>query len=235
MWWDVAFAAGLLGLLVGQVPPPSGATANILDASGQLIATAAFREGSGEVLVTLSFPQPPVLSGAHAIHINNAGRCDPPDFASSGIIFNPFNKQHGRNNPEGTEVGDLANANLSTGLSSYNANAIGATLGAGPGSLLSPSRSIVIYSGTDDQQTAPDGNPGTPIACGVIIGSGNAAPAPILILPTAVPLAVPTQATQASSGPSLLNIGVIAVLGVALIGGGVLLRRSSAETKQQHG
>jgi hypothetical protein len=178
--------------------------------------------------------------------------------------------------------------NFSTGLTSYNTNAIGATLGAGPGSLVSPSRSILIYSGTDDQQTPPDGNPGSPIGCGVILGAGAAAasgsavpaqvvpstisqvvppavrsgvspvavakpaaanasvvpspspvvaaaPTPILILPTPVPLVTATQVGQASSGPSLVNIGLIAVLGLALIGGGLLLRRGSAETKQQRG
>jgi Cu-Zn family superoxide dismutase len=268
MWWQSVLGAVVVGFVVAQSPPPpAGASAEIRDATGRLLATATFRDGRGEVLVNLSFPQPPPLSGAHAIHINDAGRCDGPDFATSGDIFNPFNKQHGRNNPEGPEVGDLPNVNFSTGLTSYDTNAIGATLGDGPGSLVNPSRSIVIYSGTDDQQTPPDGNPGTPIGCGVIVAGPlsaspaplaspatgplparaaagaspspsviavAAAPTPILILPTPVALAAPstTQTPQSGTGPNLLNVGVIAVLGLALIGGGLVLRKSSAEADQ---
>ncbi len=277
MWWQAALAA-MVGFVVAQAPPPPGASAEIRDASGNLLATAAFREGRGEVLVTITFPPQARLSGAHAIHINDTGRCDSPDFATSGSIFNPFNKQHGRNNPEGAEVGDLPNINFSTGLTSYNTNAIGATLGSGAGSLVNPSRSIVLYSGTDDQQTPPDGNPGTPIGCGVVVPAASgapspapvslrvaspvsqavprpivpsvvpavaaqpspspvaAAPTPVLILPTPVPLAAaPTQSAPSTTGPSLLNIGVIAALGLALIAGGVLLRRSSTEVDQQKG
>jgi Cu-Zn family superoxide dismutase len=103
MWWQAAIAAGVFGLLVAQAPPPPGASAEIRDATGNLLATAAFREGNAEVLVSLTFPQQTALSGGHAIHINAAGRCDPPDFATSGSIFNPFNKQHGRNNPEASK------------------------------------------------------------------------------------------------------------------------------------
>jgi superoxide dismutase, Cu-Zn family len=161
-----------------QAPPSVGATAELRDATGRVVATADFREGRGEVLVTLNFPSPPVLSGTHGLHINDTGRCDPPDFSTSGKIFNPLGKHHGRQNPEGSEVGDLPNVNFSTGLTAYNTTAIGATLGGGSTSLLSPNRSIVIYSGEDDQKTDPDGNPGTAVACGVIAaGSAAAQPA----------------------------------------------------------
>jgi superoxide dismutase, Cu-Zn family len=176
-----------------QAPPTVGATADMRDAAGRMVATADFREGRGEVLVTLNFSNPPVLSGTHALHINDTGRCDPPDFSTSGRIFNPFNKRHGRQNPEGSEVGDLPNVNFSTGLTAYNTTAIGATLGQGASSLLNPNRSIVIYSGEDDQKTDPDGNPGTPVACGVIGTASAAQPAarPAVAVSSPVPGAAP--------------------------------------------
>lgn len=175
-----------------------GATAQVHDSANRLVATADFREGHGEVQITISFSSPPVLSGTHAIHILETGRCDPPDFTTAGNIFNPFNKKHGRQNPEGAEVGDLPNVNFSNGLTSYNTTATGATLGAGAGSLLSPNRALVIFSGEDDQITDPDGNPGSRVACGVITASnGTSAAAPVaqpgapLAQPGAPPVAQP--------------------------------------------
>jgi Cu-Zn family superoxide dismutase len=177
---------------MAQVPPP-GATAEVRDASNRVVATAEFREGRGEVLITLAFPNPPVLSGTHAIHINDTGRCDPPDYTTSGNIFNPLNKKHGRQNPEGSEVGDLPNVNFSTGLTSYNTTATGATLGGGTTSLLSPARALVIYSGEDDQKTDPEGNPGSRIACGVIMAAAGGA-----VVAAAQPTLPPTPAVAAS-------------------------------------
>lgn len=182
-----------------QAPPTPGATAEVRDAAGRLLATADFREGRAEVLITLSFPNPPVLSGTHALHITDTGRCDPPDFATSGNIFNPNNKKHGRQNPEGSEVGDLPNVNFSTGLTSYNTTATGATLGQGAASLLSPNRALVIYSGEDDQKTDPDGNPGTKIGCGVITASGAA---PAAAAPAAAPAVAVVSPTPTRPVPT---------------------------------
>jgi Cu-Zn family superoxide dismutase len=175
---------------------PVGATSELRDATGRLIANAEFREGRDEVLIALNFPNPPALSGTHALHIDQQGRCDPPDFTTSGNIFNPTNKSHGRQNPEGAEVGDLPNVNFSNGLTTYNTTAIGATLGEGPASLLSPNRSLVIYSGQDDQKTDPEGNSGVPIGCGVIEAVGApgaaavAAAAPVVSQASPAPIAV---------------------------------------------
>ena len=69
--------------------PPVGATADVRDANGRLVATAEFREGRGEVLITIIFATPPALSGTHGLHIQESGRCDPPDFTTAGPGFNP--------------------------------------------------------------------------------------------------------------------------------------------------
>jgi hypothetical protein len=88
---------------------------------------------------------------------------------TAGGGFNPFGKKHGRQNPDGPQVGDLPNVNFTTGLTSYSTTAIGATLAAGVASLLGPNKTaLIIYANPDDQQTNPDGKTGARIACGVI-------------------------------------------------------------------
>src|ERR1700694_3408915 len=78
-----------------QANTTTGAVADIKDVSGKTIATAELREDQGKVQVALSLPSPSPLTGKHAIHIMEVGRCDPPDFLSAGVIFNPFGKNHG--------------------------------------------------------------------------------------------------------------------------------------------
>jgi Cu-Zn family superoxide dismutase len=187
--------------------PAVGATAEVRDTANRLVATAEFREGRGEVLITIRFPSPPVLSGTHGIHINEVGRCDPPDFLTAGNIFNPFGKKHGRQNPEGAEVGDLPNVNFTTGLTTYNTSAPGATLAAGSASLLNPSRSLVIFSGEDDQKTDPEGNAGTRIACGVITAAAGApaAPGPAGAVAAASPTATRPAAPAAQAAPKVAS------------------------------
>jgi Cu-Zn family superoxide dismutase len=174
--------------------PPVGASAEVRDAQGRLLANAEFREGRGEVLITILFPQPAALTGTHALRIHEAGKCDAPNFTSAGNGFNPLGKKHGRQNPDGPQIGDLPNVNFTNGLTSYNTSAPGATLGAGATSLLGPNKTaLVIYSGEDDQVTDPDGKAGSRIGCGVINGAaGLAVASPVAaqgLLPTVTPVA----------------------------------------------
>jgi Cu-Zn family superoxide dismutase len=210
-WLAVAFLATAGAL--AQVPPV-GATAEVRDIAGRLVATAELREGQGEVLITLIFPTPPSLSGTHAFHIQEVGRCDAPDFLTAGADFNPTNKQHGRLNPDGPHVGDLPNINLTNGLTSYNTSAPGATLGAGSGSLLGPNRTaLVIYSGEDDQMTDPDGKSGSRIACGVVTPAvaPAAVPKPVATatsspIPVAAPVTSPVAVRPAATRPAPIQV-----------------------------
>jgi Cu-Zn family superoxide dismutase len=185
--------------------PPVGATAEVRDVAGRLVATSELREGRGEVLITLIFANPPGLTGTHAVHVQEVGRCDPPDFLTAGADFNPTNKKHGRQNPDGPHVGDLPNVNFTNGLTTYNTSAPGATLGPGPASLLGPNRTaLVIYSGEDDQMSDPNGNSGSRIACGVVMPAappGAAAPAkPVVPTPLASPAGVQPAPAQPAAG-----------------------------------
>jgi superoxide dismutase, Cu-Zn family len=205
----VAITVLAAGHAQAQVPPV-GASAEVRVATGRLVATAEFREGRGEVLITLIFPTPSTLTGTHAVHIMEVGRCDPPDFLTAANIFNPGSKKHGRQNPEGPMAGDLPNVNFTNGLTSYNTSAPGATLGPGPGSLLGPNRaSVVIYSGEDDQLTDPDGNAGSRIACGVVTPAAGLAAQPVakpVASPGVVQGVVPKPAVAAAASPTPVTV-----------------------------
>ena len=203
---------GIAPTATAQVPPPA-ATAEVRDAAGRLIANVEFREGRGELLIGMAFPQPSALTGTHGLRIHDVGRCDPPDFSSAGPGFNPTGKQHGRLNPNGPQVGDLPNVNFTTGLTSYNTSVPGATIGSGATSLLDANRTaLIVYANPDDQLTDPDGKAGARIGCGVITPTG-----------------LQIGGTAVGGGGNLTTL-LIALLGVGLIGAGFLLRRRARLT-----
>src|SRR4051794_18525587 len=70
-WLSMAllFSTGAMGTFAAagafaQVRPV-GAMADVRDANGRSVATAEFREGRGEVLVTILFANPQTLTGTH--------------------------------------------------------------------------------------------------------------------------------------------------------------------------
>ncbi|HEX8968711.1 MAG TPA: superoxide dismutase family protein, partial [Chloroflexota bacterium] len=179
--WGLLLAlAGLAALgpatAVAQVPPV-GASAQLHDAGGRLLATATFRQASDEVLINLVFPDRGALTGTHGIQIHDVGRCDPPDFSSAGGIFNPTRKQHGLLNPDGPMAGDVPSLVIGPiGVSGYNTTAPLVTLSPGPASLLKPGgTSLIIFAQPDDDLTQPDGQVGARIACGVIVAGAAGA------------------------------------------------------------
>lgn len=109
--------------------------------------------------------------GVHAIHIHEAGKCDAPDFKTAGGHFNPANKQHGMQNPEGHHAGDLPNLTVgANGKGTFKSTIQDVTLaGDGANSLFhAGGTSVVIHEKADDMKTDPAGNAGARIACGVI-------------------------------------------------------------------
>ena len=108
--------------------------------------------------------------GVHGFHIHQVGQCAAPDFKSAGPHFNPGQKQHGDLNPLGVHAGDLVNLTVNPeGSGTVNMLAKGATIKAGPNSLMQPGgTSLVIHASADDRKSDPSGNSGERIACGVI-------------------------------------------------------------------
>jgi len=106
--------------------------------------------------------------GAHGIHIHELGDCSAPDGSSAGEHFAPGEDAHGApSDPAGEHhAGDLGNvvANESGDAShSLQDDELGLD---GPLSVVG--RAVVVHAGEDDLVSQPDGNSGSPVACGVI-------------------------------------------------------------------
>ncbi len=153
------------------------ATAELRDAGGRMVGRATFTQQAGGVRIAVQVQGLP--AGQHGIHVHEAGRCDPPDFATAGGHFNPESRQHGLENPQGPHAGDLPNLTVAAnGAGSFNAVDPRITLGSGPNSLFGPNgTALVIHAMPDDEMTDPAGNSGPRIVCGTILRGPGALPA----------------------------------------------------------
>jgi superoxide dismutase, Cu-Zn family len=145
----------------------AGAKAELKDVQGKTVGDAVLTETPQGVIIRLNLTGVP--EGIHALHVHEAGKCEPP-FTTAGGHFNPSKKQHGMDNQMGMHAGDLPNIQVPAGgrltLELFERDV---TLGPGPNSLLdADGSSIVIHQGPDDYKTDPAGNAGARIACGVI-------------------------------------------------------------------
>jgi Cu-Zn family superoxide dismutase len=153
--------------LAARAASPS-ATATLKNADGKEVGKATFTSTKGGVKIKVTAAG--LTPGKHGIHVHAVGKCDAPDFKSAGAHFNPGEKHHGLQNPEGPHAGDLPNlwvGNDGKGKGSFTAK--GMTLAEGKGSLFGPAgTAIVIHAAQDDERTDPAGNSGERVACGVI-------------------------------------------------------------------
>ena len=151
--------------------PKGGPPMALINASGHPIGTVRAWQTAGGVTFRVEAAGLP--HGVHGVHVHSVGRCDPPDFASAGPHWNPFDKKHGMNNPLGPHAGDLPNVEVAAN------GVLGATLTLPNASLLAPpgtpgalldadGASLVIHANADDYKTDPSGNSGARIACAVL-------------------------------------------------------------------
>jgi Cu-Zn family superoxide dismutase len=135
---------------------------------GKSIGTIIVRdEGPG---VVLELHLHGLTPGEHAIHFHEFPKCEDMDFKSAGGHFNPEEKKHGFDNPEGHHAGDMRNFTVgANGKAKGRVENPDVTLKPGPRSLRDNGGvAIVIHAKADDYKTDPAGNSGARVACGVL-------------------------------------------------------------------
>jgi Cu-Zn family superoxide dismutase len=97
-------------------------------------------------------------------------KCEGPAFTTAGGHFNPDQKHHGLDNPEGPHAGDMPNFTVKpNGTAKVTVVDPRVNLGAGDHSLFANGgTSLMIHAKADDMKSDPAGNAGDRMACGTI-------------------------------------------------------------------
>ena len=134
---------------------------DIKDAKGNSVGMAMISAGKpGGIAIALDVKG--LTPGDHAIHLHATGACEPP-FTSAGPHFNPGNKKHGLQSPEGHHAGDMVNFAVGKdGTSKATINNAEVTMTTVKG------LALMINAAADDMKTDPGGAAGDRIACGVV-------------------------------------------------------------------
>ena len=190
-----ASALALAACSQGDAPPiengdvPMGENAGAGDDAGNAMAGAptsfALTGGDGATRgsvtiaedaagLTMNVSASGLPAGVHGIHLHEKGLCEGPKFASAGAHWNPAAKKHGRDNPAGAHLGDLANLEVgANGTASVSIPVEGVMMASGATMLAdADGTAIVIHAKGDDYKTDPSGDSGDRVACAVLAKGG---------------------------------------------------------------
>jgi Cu-Zn family superoxide dismutase len=169
------FLAGLA--LPAAATPKAHAVARLAGLDGKALGTVSFSAVTRSVLIELDLHGLP--PGPHGVHLHVSGNCDPKTgFTSAGPILSltPA-KTHGYLTTDGPLAGDMPNQ-FAAGDGSLHASIVttGFNLGNGKRSIFDRDGvSIILDQRGDDYRTAPLGNAGSRIACGVVVRTAGPA------------------------------------------------------------
>ena len=165
---SVAVAALFCGApMRAQDAAPKQAIAVLYPTAGnQCHGTVRFTQ-DGDTVKVVADVEGLTPSQQHAFHIHEYGDASAPDATSAGGHFNPDNKKHGLDNPDGPHAGDMPNFTVDEkGKSKKTVTDQRVNMDDDAHSIFG--HALVIHEKADDLKSDPAGNAGARIACGVI-------------------------------------------------------------------